>query len=63
MSSNSCTVKPVNDLKSSGFLDNLLYESKKKGQEIKVNLVIYLFILISKRSNESSHEEEGKKEI
>jgi hypothetical protein len=30
MSSNSCTVRPVNDLKSSGFLDNLSYESKKR---------------------------------
>ncbi len=29
MPSNSCTVKPVNDLKSSGFLDNRLYESKE----------------------------------
>src|SRR5580765_7706791 len=29
MPSNSCTVKPVNDLKSSGFLDNRSYESKE----------------------------------
>jgi hypothetical protein len=30
MSSNSCTVRPVNDLKSNGFLDNLSYESKER---------------------------------
>ncbi len=30
MSSNCCTVRPVNDLKSSGFLDNLSYESKER---------------------------------
>src|SRR3954451_21895369 len=30
MPSNCCTVKPVNDLKSSGFRDNLSYESKER---------------------------------
>src|SRR6185437_12623158 len=46
MSSNSCTLRPVNDLKSNGFLDNILDESKKKGQEIDEFQIIYLFILI-----------------
>ena len=30
MSSNSCTVKPVKDVKSNGFLDSLSYESKER---------------------------------
>ena len=29
MPSNSSTIRPVNDLKSSGFMDNLSYESKE----------------------------------
>ncbi len=33
MSSNSFTVRPVNDLKSSGFLDNLSYDSKERTGE------------------------------
>ncbi len=33
MSSNSFTVRPVNDLKSSGFLDNLSCESKERTGE------------------------------
>ena len=33
MSSNSFTVRPVNDLKSNGFLDNLSYESKERTGE------------------------------
>ena len=30
MSSNSFTVKPVNDLKSNGFFDSLSYENKER---------------------------------
>ncbi len=30
ISSNSCTVRPVNDLNSIGFLDNLSYESNER---------------------------------
>ena len=30
MSSNSFTVRPINDLKSGGFMDNLSYESKER---------------------------------
>ncbi len=33
MSSNSFIVRPVNDLKSSGFLDNLSYESNERTDE------------------------------
>ncbi len=35
MSSKSSTVKPVNDLKSNGFLDSLSYESKEMTFQIK----------------------------
>jgi hypothetical protein len=44
-----CTERPaVNDLKSSGFLDNLSYESKaKKVQEIDELVLIKMFILIT----------------
>ena len=42
MSSNCCTVRPVNDLKSSGFLDNPRMKSKKEQVEDKL-MVIKLF--------------------
>jgi hypothetical protein len=46
MSSNSCTVRPaVNDMKSSGFLDN--YRMKAKGDpDDDKRLIIKLFALI-----------------
>jgi hypothetical protein len=56
MSSNSCTVRPVNDMKSSGFLDNYSMKSKGKPDDDK-RLIIKLFAgkytrdLISKTIN------------
>jgi hypothetical protein len=57
MSSNSCTVRPaVNDMKSSGFLDNYCMKSKGKPDDDK-RLIIKLFAgkyardLISKTIN------------
>ena len=42
MSWNSFTVRPVNDLKSNGFLDNLSYESKERTVNGKL-MVMNLF--------------------
>ena len=39
---NSCTVRPVNDLKSIGFLDNLSYDAKRE-QSKEEMMVIKLF--------------------
>jgi len=45
ISSNSCTESPVNDLKSSGFLDNLSYERKREQVDEQIK-IIKLFVLI-----------------
>jgi hypothetical protein len=42
MSSNSCTVKSVNDLKSNGFLDNF-HKIAKNGHSIYELVIIKLF--------------------
>lgn len=41
--SNSFIVRPVNDLKSAGFLTNLSYESKKERTVIEELVIINLF--------------------
>ena len=43
MSSNSCTVIPVNDLKSNGFLDNYSMKSTKEQVNEDILMVIKLF--------------------
>ncbi len=43
MSLNSCTVKPVKDVKSNGFLDSLSYESKKEEETDELLIITAVY--------------------